>query len=260
MSENNTDIEKQLFELKYCIANKLNIIVYSWIYYNKNNDLCILSNDKGNIIIKDKIIKVDTYFIKLVDKRLSETININEIKNEIEFINISHKLYNQSNNIVKYISNIIDNNYGLNMFETFWLIKNNNKKYLKITIDMYRFIIKLTNYDEVDVKEIFVSPKQLKIFLNLNKSKILQVIKNNNKLYKVKMEKNKRLDYEKHLQEKKQKEQTFLIPHDTTRKVGSGTKSSSLFIHKSLKERYEIHAQKPFPTKYSWDADAELNI
>lgn len=246
MSQINTEIEKQLFELNHSFANK------HWVYYNKNNDLCVLTNQKGEFMIKDsmnnslKLIKNDTYFIKFVDKRVTDRIYMNEIKNELEYIKKSQDLYNKSNEIIKHISKEICKNYSLTTFEAVWLIKNNDKNYLKITVDMYKFIIKLTNYDSKDT-EIIISPKKLKTFLNLNKSKILQVIKDNNKLHKVKMEKNKRIEFEKLLQQKKEKELELITSHDATRKVGSRVKNQQIYIKKSLKERYEIQACKPFP-------------
>lgn len=182
-----TEIEKQLFELSS--ANK------HWVYYNKNDDLCVLSNDKNEFMIKGKLIKTDAYFIKFVDKRVTERIYMNEIKDELEYIKKSQDLYNKSNEIIKHISKEICKNHGLTTFEAVWLIKNNDKNYLKITVDMYKFIIKLTNYQSEFDTEIIISPKKLKTFLNLNKSKILQVIKDNNKLHKVKMEKNKRNEF-----------------------------------------------------------------
>lgn len=243
MSQINTEseIEKQLFELSS--ANK------RWVYYNNNDDLCVLSNDKNEFMIKGKLIKTDAYFIKFVDKRVTERIYMNEIKDELEYIKKSQDLYNKSNEIIKHIKHIskeICKNYALTTFEAVWLIKNNDKNYLKITVDMYKFIIKLTNYDSKDT-EIIISPKKLKTFLNLNKSKILQVIKDNNKLHKVKMEKNKRNEFEKLLQQKKEKELELITSHDATRKVGSRVKNPQIYIIKSLKERYEIQACKPFP-------------
>lgn len=254
----NAEIEKQLFELNHSVSNNGKIVLYSWVYYNKDDDLCILTNEKGKFTVKSKskLIEIDTYFIKLVDKRICDRIY--DIKDELKYIKNSQDLYNKSNEIIKYISSEInDFNYGLTTFEAIWLIKNNNKNYLKITIDLYKFIIKLTNYQDEFDTEIIITSKNLKTFLNLNKSKILQVIKNNNKLHKVRMEKNKRNDYEKHLQEIKQNQLNAITPHDATRKVGSRVKEPQIYIKKSLKERYEIQAQKPFPTKYPWDT--ELN-
>ncbi len=254
----NLEIEKQLFEMNYSSANKQKILLYSWVYYNKNNDLCILTNEKGKFIVKDKLIDIDNYYIKLVDKHKTERIYINEIKNELEYIKKSQDLYNKSNEIIKYLSKEICKNYGLTTFEVVWLIKNNDKNYLKITIDLYKFIIKLTNYQSEFDTEIIISSKQLKTFLNANKSKILQVIKNNNKLHKVKMEKNKRNDYEKQLEEIKQNQLNAITHHDATRKVGSKVKESSIYIKKSLKERYEIQACKPFPEKYPWESELKM--
>jgi len=259
----NLEIEKQLFEINYSSANKQKILLYSWVYYNKNNVLCILTNEKGKFMVKhkseDKLVEIDSYFIKLVDKHKTERIYINEIKDELEYIKISQDLYNKSSNIIKYISSEIkDCYYGLTIFEAVWLIKNNDKNYLKITIDLYKFIIKLTNYQDEFHTEIIISSKQLKTFLNANKSKILQVIKNNNKLHKVKIEKNKKNDYKKQLEEIKQNQLNAITHHDATRKVGSKVKNPQIYIKKSLKERYEIQACKPFPEKYPWDAELKM--
>lgn len=252
MSQINTEIEKELFDLSY--ANK------HWIYYNKNDDLCVLTNEKCEFMIKNKLIKNYAYFIKLVNKHI--TNKVHDIKDEVEYIKKSQYLYNKSNEIIEYISKEICRNYGLTTFEAVWLIKNNDRNYLKITIDMYKFVIKLTYYEDtlsndiIDSKEIIISSKKLKTFLNFNKSKILQVIKNNNKINKVKMEKNKRINFEKLLQERKQKliNITHNKHHDATRKVGSKSKYNDIYIERSLKERYETQACKPFPTKYPWDS------
>lgn len=261
-TEINTEIKKQLFELNHSSAYNRKVVLYSWVYYNKNDDSCILTNEKGEFMIKDKIFEIDSFHIKLVDKHITERIYMNDIKDELECIKKSQDSYNKSNEIIKYISKEICKNYGLSTFEAIWLIKNNDKNYLKITVDMYKFIIKLTNYqsefENIIGKEIIINPKKLKIFLNLNKSKILQVIKDNNKVYKVKMEKNKRIDFEKRLQERKEKELELITSHDATRKVGSKVKDNNIYIKKSLKERYEIQACKPFPEKYSWDAELKM--
>jgi hypothetical protein len=260
MSQINTEIEKQLFELNYSSANNDKKVLYSWVYYNKNDDLCVLTNEKSEFMIKDrmnnslKLIKNDAYFIKFVDKHITERIYY--IKDELEYIKKSQDLYNKSNEMIKHISKEICKNYSLTIFDTVWLIKNNDKNYLKISIDMYKFIIKLTNYQSEFDTEIIISPKKLKTFLNLNKSRILQVIKDNNKLHKVKMAKNKKNSFEKQLQElqeKKENSHELIISHDATRKVGSRFKNQKIYIKKSLKERYETQACKPFPEKYLWN-------
>jgi len=260
MSQINTEIEKQLFELNHSSAYNGKVVLYSWVYYNKNDDLCILTNEKGKFTMNNslKLIDIDSFYIKFVDKHVTERVYINEIKDELEYIKKSQDLYNKSNEIIKYLSKEICKNYGLTTFEVVWLIKNNDKNYLKITFDMYKFIIKLTNYQSEFDTEIITSPKKLKTFLNLNKSKILQVIKDNNKLHKVKMDKNERNEFEKLLQQRKEKELELITSHDATRKVGSIVKNPQIYIIKSLKERYEIQACKPFPEKYSWDAELKI--
>lgn len=260
-------IENILFKFNYMTVNKGNINIYSWIYYNKNNDLCKLIHEKGNIPTKDKLTQTNTYYVKLIDKHSLRRIHLNEIENEIEYINISNILFNRSANAVKYISNEIGSNYSITVFEYMWLIKNNDKNYFKLTIDMYKFIITLTFYD-IECKEIIVSIKKLKIFLSLNKSKILYVIKQYDKIYKVNIEKNKKLNFEEkkklNFEEKKklefQRNYNVITSHDATRKVGSKVKTSQIYIIRSLQERYETQAQKPFNTKYPWDIElTELN-
>ena len=123
------DTDKELFKCKYSIANKLNINVYSWVYYNSNDELCILSNEKGNFFINQRSsqqdinininininklirqtmnVEVDTYLLRLVSKRVSIRLYKNEIKNEIEYIKKSNILYDKSKELIEYISSQI---------------------------------------------------------------------------------------------------------------------------------------------------------
>jgi len=256
------ETDKKLLECKYSIANKLNVNIYSWVYYNRNDELCILSNDKGNFSInqrssqdiKSKLtpqvtnVTVDTYLLRLVSKRVSIRLYKNEIKNELEYIKKSDILYDKSKDLIEYISSQIGSYSMCNLFETVWFFKN----YLRITIDMHKFIIKI--HDLNNNKEIIACPKKLKEFLTLNKSKILKIVKNNIKLHKVKMDNNKRVQFNIELKLKETEElEKDDLSHDATRKVGSKVKEPQIYIKKTLKERYEIQSQKLYPTKYSWD-------
>lgn len=236
------NIEESLFKIHHNIRNVKHVTICSWVYYNKNNDLCILLNEKKNFTVKNKLIKSNVYFVKLIDQYKLENICINDVENEIKYIETSSILFNSSNEIVKYISKEIGDNYSFNTFECTWLIDN----CMKITIDLYKFIIKLTIGE---YKEISISPRKLKIFLDLNISKITQVITQNKKNQKVKIDLNKKLDLEKKLLIKKNDD---LISYDSTKKIGSKLKNSDIYTNKSLKERYEVQAQKPFITNYEW--------
>ena len=245
-------IIKDLFEISHNIINKNNCIISSWIYYNKKNKLCTLSNEKADFNIKNKLVNFDRYYLKFID--IKKIITINEIENEIKLIKQSNLSFNKSNELITYISNEIGPYNGLNTFETTWFFRNCKLKsnYLKIMIDKYKFTIKI--FDYTTNKEFLVTPKNLKIFLTLNKTKILTIIRNNNKIYKVKMEKQ---IYEKKI---KQLEIDDKLPpkinQDATRKVGSRVLSSNIYINRSLKERYETQACKPFPTNFKWDSSS----
>lgn len=270
-----TETEKELFKVKFSIANKNHINVYSWIYYDENNDLCSLTNDRGNIIIKNKTIDVNKWYKNIIDKRYSMNIKLDE--KELAYIKKSEELTKKTFELTEYINNEIGDYTGRTSYEIIWFHKkvkseNCSENYLKITIDIQKYQIRVFNYNEN--KDIITTPKNLKAFLKLNKSKILKIIQENKKLYTVKMERyqktNKKIKEEQKLKEYIELEKHFypngssilrpkvfetkINEHDATRKVGSRVKSSSIYIKKSLKERYEIQAQKPFPVKYPWES------
>lgn len=253
-------IIKDLFEINHNIINKNNCIISSWVYYNKENKLCTLSNEKADFYIKNKLVNIDRYYLKFIDIKKTIIITINEIENEIRLIKQSNVSFNKSNELITYISNEIGSYNGLNTFETIWFFRDCKLKsnYLKIIIDKYKFTVKI--FDYTTNKEFLVTPKNIKVFLKLNKTKILTIIRNNKKIYKVKMEKLEKQKYEKKI---KQLEINDKLPpkinQHATRKVGSRVLSSNIYINRSLKERYETQACKPFPTNFKWESPSSLS-
>lgn len=250
-----TDIEKELF--KVSIANKFRT---NWTYYDKNNNLCTLTNDRRTIKIKNDVIEVNKWYKKLAEKNYANTISVDEIKNELVYIKKSEELKKKSFELTDYINNEIGNYNGCTSYDIIWFNKKDKKdslseNYIKITIDIHKYEIRVFNYDQN--KDIITTSKNLKAFLKLNKSKILKIIKENKKLHKVKMQRYKKINKEQKLKERIEIElekETSTKGHDATRKVGSRVESATIYIQRPLKERYETQAQKPFHVKYPWES------
>lgn len=247
-----TEIEKELF--KVSIANKFRT---NWTYYDENNNLCTLTNDRRTIKIKDNVIEVNKWYKKLSEKKYANTISIDEIKNELVYIKKSEELTKKSFKLTEYINNEIGDYNGRTSYDIIWFYKKDSlsENYIKITIDIHKYEIRVFNYDQN--KDIITTSKNLKAFLKLNKYKILKIIQENKKLHKVKMQRRKKIKEEQKSKERIEialEKETSAKGHDATRKVGSRVESATIYTQRSLKERYETQAQKPFNIKYPWES------
>lgn len=239
--------------------NRDNILTrYTWKFYDADNILKTLEYQHLIYYIstfnkktgRENIQYVtQKYLLSSFEKKyINEQIyNIDEwLINNFQYLNKSNDDYIKSLDIIKYITTEIgEYNYGLT-YEVGWFIKD----FYKLGIDLYSTKIML-NYKG---KETQLSEQKLKTFIQKNKKVIIKAKENDHKKYIQRLnetrEKN-RLDYLAKETEKLSIIQ--LSEHDATRKVGSLNKCKSFIIERSLNERYETQACKPFPIKYPWE-------
>lgn len=253
----------KLKTLQHSVAkfdNRCNILTkYTWKFYDSDNILKILEYQYSiyyvNTLNKQTRIRED---IQHVTERYSlssfEKKSINEeiydidewLTNNLEYLKKSNDDYLKSLDIIKYItSELGEYNYALT-YEVGWTIKDVYKLY----IDLYSSNI-LLNYKGKDTQ---LSEQKLKTFIQKNKKVIIKAKENDHKKYIQRLnetrEKNRLDDLAK------ETEKLNIIQsseHDATRKVGSLNKCESFVIKRSLKERYETQACKPFSVQYPWE-------
>jgi hypothetical protein len=130
-------------------------------------------------------------------------------------------------------------------YEVGWSVKD----FYKLYIDLYSTTITL-NYKG---KETVLSEEKLNTFIKKNKKLINQAKENEHKKYLARVEKAREEERIKKLSEETEILSIDKSMYDATKKVGYNSKSSSFSIPRTLKERYEAQACKPFPEKYPWE-------
>lgn len=252
---------EQLIKLHHSVTsgyNKSNSFkILCWQYYDKNN--CFKKLEYTHSIINTRILNritmlreevkeiYDNFTISSYDTNESEYItNITDIDEWIKlnliYIKKSHDNYLTSLKIIELIKKELgEYNYGLT-YEIGWSIKS----LFKLYIDLYSTKIVLTYKG----KQSELSLEKLKTFLKNNKKVIIQMRKNEHLKY---IKHQNELKEKQHIEKEKKKEKINQI-YDTIYKVKNFNKISASFsINKSLKERYEIQACKPFPVIYPWN-------
>lgn len=231
----------------------------SWKYYDETGQLMNLEYDYSvyNIsrYVRDTMRKEDVQQIH--EKFITSSMNTRQqseyIKDINEWLNVNfHILKTSYDNCMKSFeiidflkSELGEYNY-CTTYEVGWAIKD----FYKLYIDLYSTKITL-NYKG---KETVLSEEKLKTFIKKNKKLINQAKENEHKKYLERLNKSREEERIKKLEEETEKLSiTKNSTYDATKKVGYNSKSSSFSVPRTLKERYEAQACKPFPEKYPWE-------
>jgi hypothetical protein len=239
--------------------NRSNILTrYIWKFYDSNNVLKNLEYQHSiyyiNTLNKKTRVREDIehitekYTLSSNDKKsIYEQINnIDEwLTNNLEYLTKSHDNCMKSFQIIEYLKLELGDYDFATTYEVGWSIKD----FYKLYIDLYSTNITL-NYKN---KETKLSEQKLKTFIQKNKKLIIQAKENQEKKYIHRINETKEQERLKKLTEETEKLVIDKYQHDATRKVGTRKISSGFSIHRTLKERYETQACKPFPVKYPWE-------
>lgn len=234
--------------------------VLTWKFYDKDNFLRNLEYKYTEYNIsklnRDTMRKEDIqehsecFIISSQDNRHSEYI-----KNIDEWLQENHKYLIQSNDnykksleIIKFIkSELSDYNYATT-YEVGWSVKD----FYKLYIDLYSSVVTL-NYKG---KETKLSEQKLKTFIQKNKKLIMQAKENEYKKYLQRKQATLEQERIKKLAEETERLSIDKSKYDATRKVNYGNNrkdmTHSFAVPRTLKQRYEAQACKPFPEKYPW--------
>lgn len=228
---------------------------YIWKFYDENNCLCNLEYKHSiyriNALNRDTMIRSEIeqsfngFMISCQDKRQSQKINDidNWLKDNFKYIKKSYDNCMKSFEIIDYIKmELGDYNYATT-YEIGWSIKD----FYKLSIDLYSIKI-ILNYKG---KETQLTEQKLKTFIQKNKKAIIQAKENDYKKY---LQRKKEAMEQRQLQQITERTENLTLQanYDATRKVNYKGNSSGFYIPRTLKQRYEAQACKPFPEKYPW--------
>lgn len=233
-------------------------IRHIWKFYDENNLLRNLESrhcvHRINTLNKTTMRReevdhvIDGFYLSFQDTQQTDYIkNIDAwLQNNMKYIKKSYDNCMKSLEIINYIkSELGEYNYALT-YEVGWSIKD----FYKLYIDLYSTKITL-NYKG---KETQLSEQKLKTFIQKNKKLIFQAKENDYKKYLQRKTEIMEQERVKKLAEKTE-ELSLSADYDATRKVNYGSKknlTNSFSIPRTLKQRYEAQACKPFPETYPW--------
>lgn len=224
---------EQLLKYNHINKSKSNGVV--WYYtIGKDKQLFCLEYVSGKYYHKP----IGGHFSKICDINDWSVLNDVHLKN-----NQTH--YEKSVLLKNYITERIGQSTFQTTFEVGWDVPG-----------LFKLIIQYDNSNSISLTHKSNPPKKLSVkqtqqFIEKNKETIIKA------QYKIKMQKqsknsNKTSEKTPQIQETQNRE-TKRNTLDSTARVGRETKGKLLFIERSLKERYETQACKPFVKKYEWD-------
>lgn len=254
-------LKELYFSTSFGYSRSNSFKVLTWKFYDKDNILRNLeykyteyniSKLNRDTMVKEDIQQhSDCFTLSSQDNRHNEYI-----KNIKEWLKENHKYLIQSNNnykksldIIKFIkSELSDYNYATT-YEVGWSVKD----FYKLYIDLYSSIVTL-NYKG---KETKLSEQKLKTFIQKNKKLIIQAKENEHKKYlQRKTEAAEKQRIQKLTEETERLNLNKSTTYDATKKVNYGGRNTTAFsIPRTLKQRYEAQACKPFPEKYPWESN-----
>lgn len=229
----------------------------SWLYY-KNNQLMKLNYTRSemDIMVRNPITMIreiqhqvhDKFFEFCFDKGYDVYIkDINMwLQENLNFIIDSNQIYNKNMDIVKYITSEIGEYQFASTYEMGW----NAPNLLKLTINLYNGEMTL-NYKNKDIQ---LNEEKLKLFIQKNKETIFKAREREHQKHMKKVQQMREEEKMKQLEEETRLLNISKPDIDATKKVGYNSKSSGIFIPRTLKQRYEAQACKPFPVKYPWNS------
>lgn len=235
----------------------------TWKFYDENNRLKNLEfkhcKYRISTLNKDTMRKEEieqeskSFYISFYDSRHSDLIkNIDTwLTDNMQYLKKSYDNCMKSFEIINFIkSELGDYNYATT-YEIGWSIKD----FYKLYIDLYSTKITL-NYKG---KETQLSEQKLKTFIQKNKKLIIQAKENEYKKYMQRRNEFMEQERIKKLAEETERLTIDKSKYDATRKVNYGNNrkdmTHSFAIPRTLKQRYETQACKPFPEKYPWNSN-----
>jgi hypothetical protein len=250
---------KKLYYANDATYNRNSSFKRYWKFYDENNRLKNLEYNyniynisflNSKTMIKEDIQKIsESFFISFQDIKLTEKINnIDDwLKDNFKYIQNSYNNCMKSFEIIEYLKLQLGNYDFATTYAVGWSIKH----FYTLYIDLYNTNITL-NYKN---KETKLSEQTLKTFIEKNKKLIIQAKENHKKKY---IQHKNEIKNQEHIKKITETETEKLVIDktkcDVTRRVGMHKKISSGFsIPRTLKERYETQACKPFQVKYPWE-------
>lgn len=230
-----------------------------WKFYDKDNvfknleyihsTYNVSSLNKDTMIKEEKEYVMEKYLITCNDNiRQSETIkDINEwLDSNYDILKKSYDNCMKSFEIIKYLTSELGEYNYATTYEIGWGVKD----FYKLYIDLYSTKITL-NYKN---KETILTEQKLKTFIQKNKKLLCQAKENEHKKYLQRLKERREQERIEKLREQTEKLQLNQDGHnhDATKKVGYTNKQNSFAVPRTLKQRYEAQACKPFPEKYPW--------
>lgn len=229
-----------------------------WKYYDENGNLMNLEYDYNvynvSMLNKETMIRKETQqtqekfsIISFNNRSQSELIkNIDTwLDKHFHLLKTSYDNCMKSFETMNFLKEELGDYNYCTTYEVGWSVKD----FYKLYIDLYSSKIML-NYKG---KETILTQEKLKTFIKKNKKLINQAKENEHKKYLERINKSREEERIKKLEEETSKLIIDKSTYDATKKVGYNSKSSSFSIPRTLKERYEAQACKPFPEKYPWE-------
>lgn len=239
-----------------CKNKSTSNITKSWVFY-KNNVMMKLKHKchEMNIMAFNSITKKREYVNKKIEKFYefnhntqedAEIKDINVWLNEnLQYIIASNQVYKNVFDIINYIKEELGEHSFSSYYEMGWSVPN----FYKLTINLYNGTIMLICKN----KELILTKSKLETFIQKNKESINQA---KEKEYQKYMKNVIKIREEQQIQELQIQTQKLNITKptvDSSKKVGYNVSSKSLFIPRTLKQKYEAQACKPFPVTYMWE-------
>lgn len=231
-------------------------VTKSWFYYKNNqmmklshihSELEIVALNPATYIRENTHIISDKFYENSCDSRVETYIKDLNIwlNDNLQFIIDSNTVYKNTLEVIKFINNELGEYNFANVYEVGW----SAPQLLKLVINLYNGEILLT-YKNKDIK---LNDEKLKLFIQKNKETIFKAKERDHQKHIKKVQKRKEEEKIKQLEEATQLLNISKSEHDATKRVGYNGSSGSIYIPRTLKERYETQACKPFPVKYPWN-------
>lgn len=234
--------------------------ILTWKFYDENNHLrnldykysiCRISALNKTSMLREEVEQANECFtISFQGATHNEFIkDINHwLKDNFKYIKKSYDNCMKSLELLKFITSELGEYNYATTYEYGWSIKD----FYKLYIDLYSTKI-ILNYKG---KETQLTEQKLKTFIQKNKKLILQTKENEHKKYIQRQNEYMEKERIEKITAETERLNISKIEYDATRKVNYGRKNNdahySFALKRSLKERYEAQACKPFPEKYPW--------
>ena len=245
------------YSTNVCKNKSTSNITKIWVFY-KNNEMMQIKHEchEMNIMAFNTITKKREFLNTKKEKFYefnSNTQQETEIKDinswldqNLQYIIASNQVYNNVFNIINYIKEELGEHSFSSYYEMGWSVPN----FYKLTINLYNGTIMLICKN----KELILTQSKLETFIQKNKESIKQA---KEKEYQKYMKNVLKIREEQQIQELQIQTQKLNITKptgDSSKKVGYNVSSNSLFIPRTLKQKYETQACKPFPMTYLWES------